>query len=663
MAAWWSGDLGDFLAHEPEAIVGALSTRLVETHPLNRATQVQAWRIQIALLRDILSGLPASWRLLLEYPLLRLRRRIDAVLLFDRAVLVLEFKTGAGSFTNIDRQQVEDYALDLYDFHAESRAHPVVPILIATQATPRTTDWPLFWHGVTHVFDAGSETLADLLREIERRVPMLQRSLDPRAWEAAPYRPVPTIIEAATMLYGRHGVAEIAASRADVGNLTRTTDAINAAIRHARAASRHQVVFVTGIPGAGKTLCGLQTVFGSDSGAAFLTGNLPLVHVMREALARDARDQGRNIRVARQETESAIQPLIGFLRDSLPRTEPPHEHVIVFDEAQRAWDADFGRRKFGHAQSEAAMFLDIMRRHLDWAVIVALVGGGQEINTGEAGLAAWGEALLGRPDWHIRAAPGVLTATDARQRLFAVAPPRLTIDDALHLDVPIRSIRSAAAAPWVDVVLLGDAARARAIADAADGVPFLITRSLGAMRAALRRLARGTRRAGLVCSAGARRLVAEGIWPNFPHLDDSAVANWFLQRWPDVRASDALEVPATQFACQGLELDHVGLCWGNDLIRRSDRIDWVARGFAGTRWQEPRGEAAIAYQVNTYRVLLTRARYETVIWVPLGDTADVTRSPAEFEAIAAFLLACGAQRLEEMQSTTDETIEALPTLL
>jgi hypothetical protein len=663
MAAWWSADLGDFLACEPAAIVGALSTRLVETHPRNRATQVQAWRHQLALLRTVVTGLPSTWRLLLEYPLLRLQRRIDAVLLTERAVLVLEFKTGAEQFTNIDRQQVEDYALDLFDFHAESRAHPVVPILVATHATPGSINWPLLWHGVTPVLDSSAATLPTMLREIVRRLPVPHRLLDPHAWEIAPYRPVPTIVEAATMLYSRHGVADIASARADFGNLTRTSDAIRSAIDHARTTGHHEVVFVTGIPGAGKTLCGLQAVFGADSGAAFLTGNLPLVHVMREALARDARDQGGSIRMARQETESAIQPLIGFLRDNRERDAPPHEHVIVFDEAQRAWDANFGRRKFGHAQSEAAMFLDIMRRHADWAVIVALVGGGQEINTGEAGLAAWGEALLERPDWHVRAAPGVLTATDTRQRLFTTAPDGLAIDAALHLDVPIRSIRSASAAPWVDAVLLGDSARARMIAHNSGGVPFLLTRSLAEMRAALRRLARGTRRAGLVCSASARRPVADGIWPNFPHLDDAAIANWFLQRWPDVRASDALELPATQFACQGLELDHVGLCWGNDLIRRHDRTEWVVRSFAGTRWQEPRGEAAIAYQVNTYRVLLTRARYETVIWIPDGDAADMTRQPAEFDAIAQFLQDCGTQHLDALSAVPEESAEPAPMLL
>ena len=661
MEAWWSGDVAELLVSEPETIVQRLAVRLVETHYLNRDTQLHAWRQQIVLLRTALRDLPGAWHVLFEYPLLRLGRRIDTVVLSERGILVLEFKVGATLISTLDRQQTEDYALDLYDFHAESRVHPVVPILVATQARPPAVEWPLFWHGVTPVFTASAATLGPLLQDIATRIPAPMQPLDAHAWEGAPYRPVPTIVEAATMLYNRHGVADIAAARADVANLGRTTAAICRAVDAARAELRHEVLFVTGIPGAGKTLCGLNAVFGATTGAAFLTGNLPLVFVMREALARDAHEQGRSIRMARQETESAIQPLMGFLRDNLNRSEPPHEHVVVFDEAQRAWDADFGRRKFERTASEAALFLDIMCRHHDWAVIVALVGNGQEINTGEAGLAAWGEALVQRPEWHVRAAPGVLGVVDVRQRLFDTPPETMSLDPTLHLDVPVRSIRSAAAAPWVDAVLVGDSRRANAIADAAGGVPFLLTRSLPAMRAALRRLARGTRRAGLVCSAGARRLVADGIFPNFPHLDAAAVANWFLRRWPDVRASDALEVPATQFACQGLELDHVGLCWGNDLIRRDHHTPWIARAFAGTRWLKPRGEAAIAYQINTYRVLLTRARYETVIWVPAGDPEDLTREPSEFDAIARFLNECGAQTLEA-PVVEDEVSDLAPVL-
>lgn len=308
------------------------------------------------------------------------------------------------------------------------------------------------------------------------------------------------------------------------------------------------------------------------------------------------------------------------------------------------------------------MFLDIMRRHAGWAAIIALVGNGQEINTGEAGLSAWGEALVDRPDWHVHAAPVALAATDSRQRLFVDAAPPMTLNPDLHLSIPIRSIKSTSAAPWVDAVLKGDSRQAREIADRADGVPFVLTRSLPAMRRYLRDVARGKRRSGLVCSAGARRLRADGVYPNFPHMEADTVANWFLSHWPDVRASNALEMPATQFTCQGLELDYVGLCWGNDLIRRAGQQDWIVRNFVGSRWQEPRGEASIAFQINTYRVLLTRARYETVIWVPAGDPMDGTRDPLTFDAIAEFFVACGTGHLDEIGHEQHETQELVKLL-
>jgi hypothetical protein len=639
-AAWWRGSFAAFLAADADAVVGTLAVRLVEAHPVTRAQQLQAWRAQVGILHAALRGLPGDWRVLFEYPLLRLGRRLDVVLVSDRAVFVIEFKIGFGAFDNAARRQVEDYALDLQDFHAASQDAVIVPILVASAGRPAAPEWPLFWHHVTRVFESDGASLGALLAGVAARAP--GGRIDVEAWELAPYRPVPTIVEAATMLYARHGVAEIAAARADATNLGRTTEVILQAAAQARAESRHLIVFVTGIPGAGKTLCGLNAVFGADTGAAFLTGNLPLVHVLREALARDAAANGASLRQARQKTESAVQGLTGFVRDNLSREAPPHEHVVVFDEAQRAWDADYGRRKFQLNDSEAGLFLDIMRKHQDFAVIVALVGNGQEINTGEAGLGEWGRALARRPEWRVRAAPSVLTAEAPRQRLFEAAPAGIEVDPALHLDVPIRSVRSANGAPWVDAVLRGRAAEAAA--RAREGVPFYVTRSLAAMRAGLRALARGERRAGLVCSTGARRLVADGIWPDFPHLDADAIANWFLNRWPDVRASDALEIPATQFACQGLELDYVGLCWGGDLVWNSG---WRVRRFAGTKWQRPAGQDAMDFRLNTYRVLLTRARYDTIIWVPEGDADDPTREPYLLDQTADFLLGCGARVLDE----------------
>jgi hypothetical protein len=273
-----------------------------------------------------------------------------------------------------------------------------------------------------------------------------------------------------------------------------------------------------------------------------------------------------------------------------------------------------------------------------FAAIICLVGGGQEIHDGEGGLAEWGLALRARPTWRVMAPPDV-AAGDGRRMLGAV--PSLRRDALLHLDVPVRQVRSAAAASWVDAVLAGDGPGAAAIAANAGGVPFWIVRDLDVLRDALWGVARGSRRAGLLASSGARRLRAEGLGAELPHMDEAAVAHWFLDRFPaDVRASDALEQVATEFSCQGLELDFVGLCWDADLARSGGQ--WVARRFSGTRWQVMRGGEAVANQMNTYRVLLTRARYDTVIFVPRGDARDPTRPPSAYDAIAEFLLSCGA---------------------
>jgi hypothetical protein len=579
--AWWSADLGNFAETDDERIIERLNLRLVEAHFTGRADQIRAWRSLLPVLRNALAALPPDWRLLLEYPLLRLERRLDAVLVTDRAIVVFEFKTAA-----IDKAallQAEDYARDLRDFHAASRHHPVVPIVVSSAGTPTPPRWPLLWLNYDNpAFEASPLSLPDLLAGILARIDHRGVAVD--SWERGTYRPVPTIIEAALMLYRKHGVENIKAARADANNLTVTTEAILQAVRDARAGCGHIIVFVTGIPGAGKTLCGLNVVFSADTEAAFLTGTLPMVYVLRAALANDAGQTSTKSKgQAKRETKAKIQSITGFLKDQRDRTEPPAEHVIVFDEAQRAWDAAYGAQKFGLADSEAGIVLDIMHRHAEYGVIVALVGNGQEINTGEAGLQEWGKALAARPHWQIRAAPGVIDAAEPRQSLFTIKPAGLTVEPALHLAVPVRQIRSSAAAPWVDAVLRG--ANTEAAGIAATSVPFLVTRSLADMRRALRAKSGGNRRAGLVCSSGAKRLVADGLWPKFDHLDDDAVANWFLKSWPaDVRASDALEIPATEFACQGLELDYVGLCWGGDFVWTGH---WTTRNFSGTKWQYP----------------------------------------------------------------------------
>jgi hypothetical protein len=671
MRAWFACSGAELLALGDDALAGSLAASQMARRLSGEPAQLAAWRHEARILREVVRGCGGSgWTLAFEYDLLRLEKRIDVVLLTDRAILVLEFKVGATVIRNGDRAQAWDYAQDLLDFHAGSTTHPILPVVVAT-ACPRPAPLqpPLPIPGVAGVAEASADSLAALVAAIHASLPVPAVALDGKAWLDARYRPVPSIVEAAATLFSRNSVAEIAAARADAPNLNRTTDAINRALEAARARDERVVVFVTGIPGAGKTLCGLNVVFGDArrDGSAFLTGNSPLVAVLREALAcnkagidlehgpsndPERRKRAKLLRQARHETSQALQNVHRFLGDNANLATPPAERVIVFDEAQRAWDRDQAtrdtqRRVSTLSMSEPAHTLAIMGRHPGFAAVVALIGGGQEINTGEAGLREWGSVIAASTGWRAVAAPTTLTTSDPTQRLADSAQHWLEVDPDLDLAVPMRSIRDDAAAGWVDALLRGATAEAIAIAEGAPGLPFLVTRSLEDARAALRAITPGLRRSGFVRSSGARRLRAEGFDAQLIGTDEPV--DWFLERWPDIRASDALEVAATEYACQGLELDTVGLAWGGDLIRNGG--DWQPRRFAGHAWQNVVGAEERRFIRNTYRVLLTRARYETVIWVPRGSPTsdpfhDRTRPAAEMDAIADYLLACGARPLE-----------------
>jgi hypothetical protein len=375
------------------------------------------------------------------------------------------------------------------------------------------------------------------------------------------------------------------------------------------------------------------------------------VHVLREALTRDAVEFGAKRSDADRRMRGAIQRLPDFRNEYVGRPDDiPPERIVVIDEAQRCWSRDYAIAKTRDkpiplSDSEPGHLLEAMSRHAGFACVICLVGGGQEIHNGEGGLAEWGAALRARGGWRVRAAPDIVDTSDPRQSLGEV--PGLRLVPALHLTVSMRQIRSTEAARWVDRLLEGDAGAAADLAATAGSIPFRLTRNLADMRAWLRAEARGFRRCGLLASSGARRLRAEGLGAELPHMDASAVAHWFLDQFPrDVRASDALEVVATEFSCQGLELDYAGLCWDGDLVREAGCSAWRARDFRGWRWTIPKGAEAIANQLNTYRVLLTRARYETVLFVPRGDAADTTRRPRVYDDIAEFLTICGVPPLE-----------------
>jgi hypothetical protein len=673
MPAYFRSTLDEFLATALETLLGTLQSGYESDGFVSQYTaQTKAWKTLIPLFRAELGRLvqdcPAAkgWGILLEYPLYRLRKRIDAILLTGRTIVVLETKVGVDRFQAQDDRQVEDYALDLRDFHAASRDQPLVPLLWCTDAEAAPETATRSDDNVAPVQRAGAGQLAAILA---RYASMDEPGcVNVEQWDSAPYQPVPTIIQAATRIFAGHTVREI--TRHDAGNLKQSAHRIVELITHAKEQARKILVFLTGVPGAGKTLAGLQVVHEASAGGArgrgdivYLSGNTPLVVVLREALARDtvSREQaaGRSATLgeARKSVRARIQHISDFLRQYLTggTAEVPHEHAIVFDEAQRAWDAKYGAEKFGRSQSEPRLLLDIMGRHDGWCACICLVGGGQEINSGEEGLKGWGDALRGLPVdvqscWTVFGPEEVICSGPSTGGLSLGELPSaipFTIDPLLRLSVSLRSYRAPALSDWVASVLAGDSLAARTQTALIRQYPIYLTRSFGAAKAWLRATCRGEeRRYGLLASSGARRLRADGLGVFLGATDGAAIAQWYLNDRTDIRSSYCLEVPANEYASQGLEIDHGCVCWGGDLVYATAAKAWRCRKLSGNAWREVRSTEEQRYIQNTYRVLLTRAREGIVLWVPAGDSSDRTRDPADLDATADFLLEAGASRLE-----------------
>ncbi len=605
----------------------------------------------------------AGWHVALDASLPRPGRRLSAVLALDRAVIALQIRAEGERFQSADRRAVEDAALDIAEGHAGSAGLPVVPVLCVPSGMNPSAARPLPIAGAGPPLEANRLLLPLLLREVALCFPEPARLLDPARWAESPWHWSPGLLDAACMLYARHAVPALRAALADGDALARTVVALRRWAARAVAERRPTILFVTGPPGAGKTLVGLDLAFEPGQGAAYLTGNPTLVHVLQEALARDAASRGLALRAARQRASAVVQPLPAWRDHFAARaTEAPGGRVVVVDEAQRCWVREHAVAKTRKAaaplqDSEPGHLLDAMARRADGPVLVCLCGGGQEIHAGEGGLAAWGEALAARPAWHAVAAPEAMANPDPRQRL--PDRPGLERDPALHLAVPYRQLYAASASAWADRVLAGDWAGARHLAE--QDPPVRVTRSLDVMRETLRSTAQGSRTLGLVASSYARRLRAEGLGGTLPHQDGDAVARWFLDAAPDVRSAGALEVAGTEFAIQGLELDHVGLCWDLDLIPDGD--GWAARAFRGSAWTRLHDPVAVQDRRNAYRVLLTRARRGTLVWVPQGDARDPTRPPALYDAVAETLFRCGAAPLDTVAMIAEDRPVPDPVLL
>lgn len=656
--SFYAARVGAFLDEDPSAIIGQLSSRHVRVHAAAEAEQVRAWAQEIDLLKAALRPLASeihAWTLLLESPLLRLGKRLDAVLLAPGLVIVIEFKIGASAYAAGDRLQVERYAQSLRDFHEASQARRVIPILCAEHAPAE----PLRLQeedGVAALLQVSGGGLADALRLAATAIDPATEPLDALGFDLSPYRPTPTIVEAAQALYAGHQIADIGRGDAADGELQAAGGALQAITASAEAAREHVICFITGAPGAGKTLLGLDLALKSRSGtrpAALLSGNRPLVHVLTEALAEDsARRTGATKASARYEADAAIQNLLGYLKEHTDGAVPP-EHVIVFDEAQRAWDEEVGQELMQRPNSEPELFLNILAR-LDWACLVCLVGPGQEINRGEGGLSLWGEALAKAAEagqrWRIVAAPQALdggpdVAGAGLAQGGALRPEQVQRDGRLHLANAIRAYRNPLQGRWVAALLNGQIADAAAIAADMAEPPAYLTRSLSAAKAWLEIRRRGGRSVGLLTSSGAVRLVGEGVPPAPRSNELGPIGHWFLKPYTDFRSSGALELPMSEFGCQGLELDYAGLIWGGDLIWTGEA--WRPRSMRAPRWQVIRDEDKRAFRINGYRVLLTRARAGLVLCVPPGSPDDATRPTEEANLLAGVLQAAGCTLLPE----------------
>jgi hypothetical protein len=625
-------------------LFGRLSSRLpFALEPAQRA----AWEFQIDHLRHLSQGLPAV-HAFMEFLIPRMGRRADLILLHGGIVFVIEYKLGARQYDRSSLDQVYGYGLDLKHFHETSHGLPIVPILVATHA-PNGQGCDPQWDsdGLARPLCTNADGLLPTIQAIARQ--LRAPPVDAVAWERGRYRPTPTIVEAAQALYRGHAVEEISRSEAGAENLTHTADYVANAIEAAKRDHRKIVCFITGVPGSGKTLAGLNLATARqrahrDEHAVFLSGNGPLVAVLREALALDAvarfREAGESTSKTLQDRQAAafIQNIHHFRDDALATSDAPIEKVAVFDEAQRAWDVEqtskFMQQKkgqLGFAMSEPEFLLSVMDRHDDWCAIICLVGSGQEINTGEAGIEEWLKALeRSFPHWQAHIPDSLVHSCQLADKVLAPA---------LHLATSLRSFRAERLSDFVGHVIAGDASAARQVKAALSHFPLHVTRDLEHARQWLRHQRRGPERAGLLASSNAVRLKPYGVFVKAK----IEPAKWFLAPSDDVRSSDALEDAATEFDVQGLELDWICVCW--DANYRWEGNQWRALQFKGTRWQAVNDEARKAYVANAYRVLLTRGRQGMVVFVPEGSNEDATRAPENYDAIYTFLLECGFSEL------------------
>ena len=658
--AYYSNWIHKFQSQNEDEILGILT----RSHGFALdALQRNAWISQILILKDNFKSFSNGF-LFFEYAIPRMGKRVDVAIIIKDIVFVLEFKVGDQKYSGYAIDQVLDYSLDLKNFHEGSHDRCIVPIVVSTEAPSIMNLLEMYEDKVFKPIRANKINLKEVISEVSKVYGVDE--IDPIQWGASIYKPTPTIIEAAQSLYRGHSVEEISRSDADSINLSRTSSAVYNIIQKTMEESAKAICFITGVPGAGKTLAGLnlaneQLKGENDKNAVFLSGNRPLVLVLQEALARDEKQTSSSYgkkmskKMALSKTKVFIQNIHHFRDDNLVDEKPPINKVVIFDEAQRAWTlektASFMKTRKGIPNfnfSEPEFLIGVMDRHNDWSVIICLVGGGQEINTGEAGLPEWFDAIAKRySHWNVYVSNKITDYeyTMGKQLFNCIKNDNVFFEPDLHLSVSIRSFRSEKVSEFVKVMLDCDMKKAIQIyEEVVNAYPIYMTRCLKKAIKWISTKARGSERYGIIASSGAYRLKPHGI--NVKAKIDPI--NWFLNDKHDVRSSYFCEDVATEFDIQGLELDWACVAWDADL--RFSSTKWEYMSFRGTDWENVRALSAKMYLLNAYRVLLTRARQGMVIFIPEGSDHDNTRKKEYYDGTYHYLREIGIQLLDDLQT-------------
>ena len=656
MTRWYySKSVSEFLSENEDDILNEIEHNHSSQFRTLESQQMWAWEEEIIILKKELQNL-TSGHLIFEYTIPRMGKRVDVILIVQNLIFVIEFKIGSGEYRKNDVNQCVDYALDLKNFHEESHNCNLIPILVSSKGSPEENIVDRYEDGVFKEILC-NET--NLKQNIDKFLKFNEGGvIDIERWKNSRFKPTPTIIEAAQILYRNHDVTEIRRNDAEE-NLAETTNQIKQIITLSKEKNQKSICFITGVPGSGKTLAGLNIAnetqkFDTDLHAVFLSGNQPLVDVLQEALAKDlVENSDERIRIgdARRQTKSFIQNIHHYRDEALENSEPLNEKVVIFDEAQRAWNLEETRRFLATRRrnqirdfnkSEPEFLISVLDRHSDFATIICLIGGGQEINRGEGGMPEWFSALKKFKSWKIYLPKEISDMEYTRGNSLDSMLQDLdySLTENLHLKTSIRSFRSKKVAEFVNSLLEMDIENASEIYDKIKlTYPIYLTRKITTAKKWIKERSRGTEQCGIVASSGAHRLFPNGIYVKNKHEP----VDWFLKPQNDVRSSNFLENTATEFEIQGLELDWSIVGWDADF--RFIENSWNYHNFVGGKWTSVNQFEKQLYLKNAYRVLLTRARQGLIIFIPEGKNEDYSRQTSFYDGTYSYLKNIGIEEI------------------